>query len=786
MLRGELSPSEAARRAGLSGAELLARRQRYLESKLPGTHQALRAGVRQPVRIVRDAGWVPHIYAENPRDLFFGQGFAMAQDRLWQMDFLRRRALGRLAEVLGAAMVESDRESRILGFGHYANREVAGTSAEAGEALESFAAGINAWIEQTQANLPIEFDVLEYEPEPWTPRDSLALLRAYYWHLTGRLATLAAGEAARRVLGEHTAVDFLRTELPDETILPSDSATADQQLVVPIGATGGSDGLGGSNNWAVAPARSASGHAMLATDPHVPYALPTGYYQAHLAGGGYDVAGAGHAGAPGIKFGHNGRVAWGITNLVASARDLYVETLHPGDPHLYRQDEAWAAFETRTETISVRHGAPVDLEVTSTVRGPLVDELVPPLDEPNGGPLSLRWVGHEQLNDMQGVLNVNRARDWPSFRLALSEWRLPIFNVVYADADGHIGWQAVGSIPIRGQGDTSRGFRMANDPAHAWRGFIPFDALPRLEDPPRGWIATANNRPVDDHFHQPLYGWWAPGQRAARLRQIFESRQQLTRTDMHSMHFDAHSIRAELVVPRLRQLLVDKGSSAGRRFAELLSDWDYQYRPDRVAATVFETFVELWVERVVRARFPESVQPFLIALGAGSGLSQRLITDGRPTDWFVGSTIEQQADETAGEALAELTARLGKDSAAWRWGAVHRVSFRHPLDGLPGAPDLFATPPREAHGTSHTLNNNGYEHGRRFDVIGGPEFRMVVDFADLDATETVLTTGQSGQPGSPHYADMTEPWRLGRYIHLPFTPTAVERASTDTVHLEPG
>jgi penicillin amidase len=442
-------------------------------------------------------------------------------------------------------------------------------------------------------------------------------------------------------------------------------------------------------------------------------------------------------------------------------------------------------LESRAEPITVRDAAPVDLEVMSTVRGPLVSELVPQLDEPDGRHLSLRWVGHEQLNDIQAVLDVNRARDWPGFRTALSGWRLPIFNMAYADADGHIGWQAVGSIPIRGQGDMSRGFRAANDPAHAWRGFIAFDDLPRMEDPARGWIATANNRPVDDNFRQPLYGWWAPGQRARRLRQIFESRQHFTRADFHDMHFDAHSIRAELVVPPLRQLLLEQGSGEGRRFAELLSGWDYQYRPERVAATVFETFFEMWVERVVRARFPESVQPFLIDLGAGSGLSQRLITDGRPRDWFAAGTIAQQVDETAAAALAELTTRLGEDSAAWRWGAVHRVSFRHPLDGLPGAPDLFATPPREAHGTSHTLNNNSYEHGLRFDVIGGPEFRMVVDFADLDATETIMTTGQSGQPGSPHYSDMTEPWLTGRYFRLPFDPPAVESDSTGTVVLEP-
>src|SRR5215212_8358011 len=573
VLRGKTSRAEAARQAGVTEAEIDAARDALLAAKLLPTSLTLRGVVERPVRIIRDGTGTPHVYAETARDLFAGYGFALAQDRLWQIDYYRRRALGRLAEILGPSAVASDRRNRLLGFGLLADQEIAALSSEEAEALDGFAAGINAWIAQVSQSgerLPIEFEILEYAPGPWSPRDTIALYRAFFWQLTGRLENLAAGEAAKRFLGAggpggpELAADFLTVELADETIVPSQAtgeAGGAGRRLIGVGAGGGADSSGGSNNWALAPSRSASGSALLASDPHLPYMLPVGLYQVHLSGAGYDVAGAGYPGSPGVWFGHNDRIAWGITNLVASPRDLYVETLDPtGDqagPGRYRDGDGWAALQTRTETIEVR-GAPAEtLIVRSTARGPLVDEIVPlaPEPGPDGEPtaLSLRWTGHEVLGEIQAVLDVNRAHDWASFRAALGHWRLPVFNLVYADVDGHIGWQATGSVPIRGQGDLTRGYRPANDPAHAWTGYIPFDDLPRLEDPARGWVATANNCPVDPSAQTaPLYGWWASGHRAVRLRQVFDDGSRtFSADDVRELHSDVTNLRAVEVVPHL-------------------------------------------------------------------------------------------------------------------------------------------------------------------------------------------------------------------------------------------
>lgn len=775
-LRGRITLAEAARRARVSPAVMRRHRERYLASKVPPATLSLDAGVLRPVRIVRDRRGVPHIYADTARDLFFGQGFAVAQDRLWQLDYLRRKALGRLGEVLGRAVIDSDRRSRVLGFASIADAEVATLDADAAEALDGFSAGINAWMESTRGNLPIEFEILEYEPERWSPRDSLAIHRALLWQLTGRLENLAAAEIARRVLGETLAADFLTTESPDESILAGAGHRG-------AGATGGSDAAGGSNNWAVSPGRSATGRALVASDPHLPFSLPAGLHVSRLSGAGYDVAGAGFVGMPGVLFGHNDRIAWGITNLVASPRDLYVETVHPEDAGRYRENGGWVPFSTRREEIHVRDAAPVTLEVRSTSRGPVVDDIVPSLPDSKGVSLSLRWTGQERLGDVQVTLDVNRASDWASFRRALSRWRLGVFNFVYGDVDGHIGWQAAGSIPVRGEGDRTRGYRPANDPSHAWNGYIAFDALPSLFDPPRGWVGTANNRPVPDDFPRPLYGWWAPGHRAARIREHFESRGKVGPRDCEAMQYDSYSVRAAQAVPRLWERFAGD-PELRTQFLSRLESWDCRFTPDSIAATVFETFFELWWEGVIRSRFPADVQPFLISLGAGSGLALRLIVDGQPEGWFSDNSLGAALAATARAALVELTRRLGPDPSAWRWGAVHRVSFKHPLDGRRGTRGLFASPPAEAHGTSHVLNNNGFAHGHRFDVTQGPEFRLVVDLGDLDRCAMTLTTGQSGQPGSPHYLDHLPHWLSGDAVTLPWSRAAVDAAATGEVRLE--
>jgi penicillin amidase len=306
-----------------------------------------------------------------------------------------------------------------------------------------------------------------------------------------------------------------------------------------------------------------------------------------------------------------------------------------------------------------------------------------------------------------------------------------------------------------------------------------------MEDPTRGWVGTANNAPVDPAEQTvPLYGWWASGHRALRLRQVFDDDRTFSADDLRAMHSDVLNLRAAEVLPSLSALL--SGGTAGARVLDLLDGWDMKMSTDSVAATVFEAFFERWHRRVLAAGFPEAVRGFLGSLGAGAGLAQRLLTEGDSTGWFgTDSDYVRAVEETAAEALADLEARFGADPEGWRWGTLHAVSFRHPLDGYPGTEGLFATAPRECSGNGYVLNANGFSHDAPFAVTSGPEYRLVVDLGDLDGATTVLTTGESGLPGSPHYDDMVDPWVRGIHLPLPFSPAAVEAATAGETRLEP-
>src|SRR6266542_2768096 len=417
-------------------------------------HAELRGPVGGTVEILRDRAGVPHVFAATTRDLYFGLGYAVAEDRLWQIDRLRRRALGRQAEILGPEYVKSDLTHLTVGIDRIATAEVARLDGPLRALLEAFVGGINRWIEQCGANLPVEFDLLGYVPEPFTVRDVIAILRGMWWSLNGRLEQIVAAEAARLLPEESLRAAYLTPEAPEERIVlaykphpPAPSPDSGEGVakpgvrfapdapLSPIQETlQGSGDATGSNNWAIAAGHTASGHALLCSDPHQGFWLPASWYEYALHGPEDDMAGAGHPGVPGIWFGSNGIAAWGITNNAASTRDLYLEEVHPQDPSRYRDGDTWRPFEEREVTIPVRGAAPRRFTIRATVRGPIVNDVLPSADEGGDPPLSLRWVGQEHLDDLRALIGIGRARDWTSFRAALRDWGVPAFNFVYADA----------------------------------------------------------------------------------------------------------------------------------------------------------------------------------------------------------------------------------------------------------------------------------------------------------------------------------------------------------------
>ncbi len=753
------SLADVAAAAGVSVAEAAQRWTDVLRAKVPPASASLVGAVAKPVEILRDCYGIAHIYADDERDLFYGLGFAMAQDRLWLMDYLRRKATGRLAEILGPAYVEQDYLYRILDFPTVCARNYALLADRWRQVLDGMAAGINRAIDQARGNWPIEFDLLGYTPEPWTPIDLLVGLRYQWWGLSGRLFQITSATVLERELGDRLEA-FQRPERADLFIVPDGQNAARSEGAVPpprdslyLG-----DQPHGSNNWVVAGSRTRTGKPLLANDPHYTYAHGHGvFYPVHLSGAGHGEAGFVFIGTPGMMTGVNDRIAWGFTNNGTTIRDLYAEEVDPADPSRYRRGDRWETFQTRAIEIAVKGREPVRRVVRATAHGPIVNDVIPRIgaDDP---PLALRWVGFEPIDDVQALLELNLATSWGEFRAALSRWACSVTNFVYADVDGNIGYQMAARIPLRGV--TTRGIRPAWHPDHEWRGYVPFDANPRLENPPDGIIATANNRPINPSYEWPLYGAYAGGTRQARILEVLRARTDHDASDFRRMQYDSKSLIAEEVTPRIVTALRATDDASLHAAADLLAAWDFTAPVDAVAPTIFAMFLDRWGPAYAAATLPDQPQ---VRAAAGNAARRALV--GEETV-LAAAHLDALIVTTMREALAALAERFGPDRSGWVWGRVHSFSWPHPLGERANLAPLLNGPRFPCAGTDNTINNVAPSAGEPFVASSGPTYRLIADLANPGAVLINSHCPTSGHPGSPHYADSTRDWAQGNYQTL--------------------
>ena len=764
---------------GMTRAEFDAAWHAAIAAATQSTQGSVRATVgshvQDDVEIARDKWGIPHISASQDGDLFFGFGWAMAQDRLWQLDYLRRKAMGRLAEILGAEMIGQDTLVRTVGIHRIAAAELEQLPATTVHLLARFAAGINDYMAASQGNLPIEFSLLDYAPEPWTPLDSVAIWAEFRWYLTGRLPVIAYPEAARRLLGSDGLFQaFLTPESGDESILPPGSYAAQRVGVEKVGQMAADPLEGaGSNNWAVASARSTTGNAMLASDPHIAFGTTSCWYEAHLAGGSFNTVGMAYVGVPAILMGRNADVAWGLTNNICSQRDLYLEQVDLQHPDCFLYDGQWEPAHERVETIAVRGGDPVVKTVRASRNGPIVDELLP-AEVTTQGPVSLRWMGATFCDELTTLLQANRAHNNAEFREALRDWRVPTFNFVFADHTGAIAYQAVGRIPVREGWE--RGFRPGWEPAHQWQGLIPYEGMPALDNPPVGWIRTANNRNAPEDFPYPLSGTWSSGHRAERIRQMLEEQHAFSFDDFRCMHQDSLSLRAVQSLPALLQCLAGVSDARGQAAVNYLQEWDGRMEPDRVAASIFDVFFRHWSRRVAEARFSTEVAEAMASVVGGLALT--LLSEDT-AGWFTNADRVQSVVAAFGDALAELEERLGAEMTRWQWGNLHTITLRHPLSKRGELSQLLDRGGLPVRGNGMTVCNTGYVvTSDNYDVALGANYRLIADFsATPPGLWAVDAAGQSGNPGSAHYCDQLTEWIAGDYHFLPLDRAQIEESS---------
>jgi penicillin G amidase len=761
--------------------ECLSHRLSLLEGTVP-------ADVRASVRIERDARGVPRILAESDEDLYYGFGYAMAQDRLFQLDYLRRKGAGRLAEILGPSGVETDLIARTVGLPRIAAVEWERLPDETRSIVTAFAAGVNAAIDALGDTFPIEFDLLDYRPEPWSPVDCLVIENEFRWYLTGRLPVIVIPELAKRALGEGRLYrEFLQGEADEECILPPGTYPTERTHDLPeyesIGAAiGGPDDGTGSNNWVVAGRHTAGGQPMVASDPHIAFEAVSCWYQARLRGGSFDVAGMTYAGMPAIMFGRNRRVAWGITNNICSQRDLYQEQTDPQHPGCFLYDGRWEPARELTETIHVKGAEPVVRTIRFSRNGPIVDELLP-LPARQTGPVSLNWLGAHHGGWLTALLHMDRANNATEFVDALRPWHVPTFSLVFADADGQIGYKAAGRIPLRRRSE--RGYRRGWDPADQWTGLIPFEAMPADLNPKRGWIVTANNRVAGDDFPYPLSGTWTRGHRAVRIREMLEERiaanRGLTREDFRDIQQDALSLRAVERLPALLDILADRDDDRIQAAAEILARWNRHCEPQEVGPTIFNVFFSHWAGIVAAERFDQSTESVLVA--GIEGLAARLLS-GDEHGWFHTQDRRTAILAAMNSALDLLTDRFGADMQQWTWEKLHRMLLKHVLSSRGELSQLLDYAGMGVKGDMGTVCNSG--SGPDWTAPSGAGCRMIASLDDAGCgLWAVDGQSQSGQPGSPHYADQLQDWLSGREHYLAIEVPQGADAPTSMLTLNP-
>ena len=760
------------------------------------------SGLSAPVSVTRDRHGVPTIEAASLRDLFFAQGYVTAQDRLFQMDLMRRSAAGELAEVFGEIALQHDRQQRILGIRATGERVLIALAPEDRQQFEDYARGVNAFIESHRGSLPLEFRLLHYAPRPWTPQDSLVIAAQMVETLSTSPQPALTREKILAKLGPELTADlYVNTswrdrpptepgpgmdETPehDETSSPpaltsivphSHQASPPESEespwltpffrdeTVPLG----------SNNWVVSGAHTTAGKPLLSNDMHLGHQMPNLWHEVHLRSGDFDVAGVSLPGHPYVIVGHNRRIAWGCTNLGPTVEDAYIETFN--DSGQYLTPEGWKQPETRHEVIHVKGKPDVMADVLVTRHGPIVTELA----KGETRKIALRWTLYEGMRDP--FFRIDSAKNWQEFRRALSDFDVPGQNVVYADVDGNIGYQAAGKIPTRAAGDGSLPVN-GSDNAHEWTGYIPFNKMPSVLNPASGIIATANARITPAKYPYSISVEWEAPWRTARIYRVLQSGKKFSSADMLSLQTDIYSELDRFVADKLVYAVDHEASASAsaRKAADILREWNGQMDANSVAPTIVtQTRAEL-KRMLLEPKLGSSTQTDELGWQSYSWKMETIwlenVLSHQPARWLPPGFSDYDGLLTAG--LEQALKKAPEKLESWKWGPQNPVFIQNPiLDQIPAL--RFWTGPglRPQSGSATTVKAARRDHG--------PSERFTADLSNLDASTLNVVTGESGNFLSPYYMDQWGAWYNGYTFSLPFSKTAVEDAATHRLMLEP-
>jgi penicillin amidase len=770
-------------------------------------------GLKSRVVVRRDERGIPYIEATNESDLYYAQGYVTASDRLFQMELFRRTARGELSEIFGGATLDEDKRHRTLGFAQLAEAQVALMPAALRRALEDYAGGVNAYIESRDAKgLPPEFQILQFKPRPWRAADSLVATKLFdeslstTWRLDMMRAAFSDLPQPQRdaLFPETSPLDVLLVGSDNDNKKKATASTA-QPSSINSSTPGASvnvmqlvardellmqcslERLGlfaqdnaASNNWVVSGSRTTTGKPLLANDPHLQSSAPSIWYMVHLSMPGLRAAGVSVAGLPGIAIGHNEHIAWGVTSLEPDTQDLYIEKFDPNNARRYQTPAGWREAEVRREEIKVRKGFmsaatdTVPFDVTVTRHGPIILEK-------DARRYALRWTAlDERANLSESFYALNYARNWNEFRAALKDYSGPAFNMIYADTKGHIGYYGVGHFPIRKTGDGKLPYDGATDDGE-WTGFIPFDQLPHVYDPPSGLIVTANSRIVGRSYPYKLTVQPLAAYRARRIYTLLQAKPKLTIQDFRAIQGDTYTISGITFVNEfVKELMPTVHAGSDDQLLEhlrLLQDWDGRVVPESRAALLAAHLRDAFRKRIVTAALGAERTKQYNYSNADTFIDW-LITE-KPQAWLPKEfkTYAELLRAADADARAELTKAYGADEKQWTWAREALARFPHPLAQVPLFGQQFIIPPFPQNGSlsSFPTINRG----------SSVSMRLIADTADWDRTQQGIALGVSGIPNSPHWKDQLDDWRNVTPRVFPFSQPAVIAAARETITLEP-
>ncbi len=751
-------------------------------------------GLESEVTVYRDERGMPHIYASDEHDLYFAVGYVMAQDRLWQMDLIRRATSGRLSEIFGKSYEQTDLFLRSLDMTTKSKLVISNEDPEIVSWMQAYSDGVNAYINNAGKNLSPEFKILGYRPDKWELEDLANIIGYMGWDLASenlnsdifyhRLAKKLGPDRAALLIPDWKAVDdyvFPGFLLADSLLDKARTFISSIDKLRTLGIVS----FSGSNNWAVSGTRTTTGKPILSNDMHLSFGSPGIWYEIHeVIPGKLNVTGVAVPGQPFVVAGHNEKIAWGMTNLMVDDIDLFAETVNPDNPDQYLFNGEWRDMQVRKEVIGLKKGKADTLTLRFTHRGPIISGFRDVSDLA----LSMRWSGYDNSDEIRSVALLNRASDWNDFRSAISTFRSISQNIVYADTEGNIGLNTGGGIPVRkGPGTMIRDGRTDE---YDWKGFVPFNQLPFSYNPDNGSVSSANNRTVDDNYPYYISSGFVIPYRIIRIRQMLNEKDILSPDDFKRMILDQHSAFAALLTPFILRLDSRKGdlTPQGIRMLDTLRNWDYDMRAGGTASSVFEFFRWSFARNLLGDEMGDLYNQIF-------GISRdyyiyRILKNG--PDEFVDDittpekeTLDDIILRSYKDCLATLSDSYGSDPSGWKWGDIHKFTIEHPLGTIKILERLFRfnSPTYSVGGSDHTVSP--YSYGAGFRVNHGASERHIFNTADWDQSFTIIPTGESGVLSSEFYLSQTDDYINGKFYRDAFSEDAVKKDAKYKLLLEP-